>query len=403
MTKTVYILGAGFSHPAGFPLQKELLKEVTSDMLFLEGGILSRPVGSKQIQKDQERVKTFYEKCFSRDMDVSFEDIFTLLDQVIAERAHFAGYPEEQLREVRRAWIKTILFALHKISDLHLRRPTSAHKSLAAGLIKERIDAGKNADPFSIVSLNWDSLVEDSVFSVLEATGGIRNKRALVDIDYCVYTMPLKGSPHTPSVKQKALGIFNLKLLKMHGSSTWLRCPCSERIYTGLGLSTSARETYVKRTCSPFIKKHMDAREKDSPSVLEPIIITPTFSKVFDLPHIRGTWQNAFVELREAEKVVFIGYSLPDADYHFRTLLRRSVRWTTPVKVYLHQNDDPAKSTAPGGIFPEARYRQVFCNQDLAFDYTGLEGFVENYAPQHETPSVTAYLSGELAKINSQT
>src|SRR5208283_56264 len=123
-----------------------------------------------------------------------------------------------------------------------------------------------------------------------------------------------------------------------------------------------------------------------------------TFSKVFDLPHIRGTWQNAFVELREAEKVVFIGYSLPDADYHFRTLLRRSVRWSTPVAVYMHENDDPAKSTAPAGILPEARYRQVFCDQDLVFDYTGLEGFVERYAPQRETPSLIGYLSKELAK-----
>lgn len=40
---------------------------------------------------------------------------------------------------------------------------------------------------------------------------------------------------------------------------------------------------------------------------------TPTFVKRFDNPHLQMTWHNAFIELVEADKVVFIGYSLPGA------------------------------------------------------------------------------------------
>ena len=39
----------------------------------------------------------------------------------------------------------------------------------------------------------------------------------MIDIDYCVYTTPLYNSPHTASTKQKASGIYNIKVLKMHG------------------------------------------------------------------------------------------------------------------------------------------------------------------------------------------
>jgi hypothetical protein len=243
-----------------------------------------------------------------------------------------------------------------------------------------------------------------------------RNGKALADIDYCVYTTPLSGSPHTPSTKQRAKGIYNIKLLKMHGSSTWLRCPCSNLVYTGLGMNGPAYDVYVKAQVSPFIKDHLDAREKTFPSILEPFIITPTFTKVFDLPHIQTTWHNAFVELREASNVVFIGYSLPAADYHFRTLLRRAIRFTTPIKVILDKSAKPIDSTIISqtrselrvlrstypeladacetldktippeltSVHAEDRYREIFRKEQLAFDYDGVEGFAKTFAPENE-------------------
>jgi hypothetical protein len=190
---------------------------------------------------------------------------------------------------------------------------------IAAALIEQRIASKITGDPFSIISLNWDSLIEDSIYWVINKVGALRKGKALVDVDYCVHTTPLPKAAHTASTKQKACGIFNVKLLKMHGSSTWLRCPCSNLVYTGLGMNKPAHEIYVRRRVSPFIKRHLDEREKPSPSILEPFIITPTFTKVFDLPHIQTTWHNAFVELREADQVVFIGYSsVSSIGYTFR-------------------------------------------------------------------------------------
>jgi hypothetical protein len=392
MGKTVYILGAGFSKTAQFPLQRELLQAVLDDILLLSGDILSPPNALLDgFKKDRELIKEFADTSFPSREHLQFEDVFTLLDEAILERAHFAKYPEKDLREIRSAWIRAILFTLHQISEQHLKGSDMRHRAIAAALIEQRIAATIKGDPFSIISLNWDSLVEDSIYWVLKKTEAFRNGKALADIDSCIYTTPLPKSAHTPSTKQKACQIFNIKLLKMHGSSTWLRCPCSNLVYTGLGMDEPAHDIYVKPTVSPFIQEHLDDREKDSPSILEPFIITPTFTKVFDLPHIQTTWHNAFVELREADQVIFIGYSLPDADYHFRTLLRRAIRSKTPVKVILDTSAEPPKipSFADSKIvYPAQRYRQVFRKEQLTFDYDGVEGFAKNFAPETQLPVV---------------
>ena len=405
MAKTVYVLGAGFSKPAGFPLQGELLQQVLDasldEILFVGKDILSEPrLPFAKIREFRERITDFVASSFPNRETVSLEDVFTLLDQTISGRAHFAKYPEAELRSIHRAFVQTVLFALHVRSESFLQSDEQMHRRLAANWLLQRLQSGQPGDPFSVVSLNWDSLVEDSIFRILRETGGIRDGCALADIDYCVYTRRLPGSVHTPSTKQKAAGIYNIKVLKLHGSATWLRCPCSNHIYTGLGSSQSALDLYVKEQRSPFIDQFKDPREADQPSILEPFIITPTFSKVFDLPHIQTTWHNAFVELREADEVVFIGYSLPEADYHFSTLLRRAIRSTTPVRVILHSSDDPdaddnvyfkpkasnpdeaERARDPKAIYPEDRYRQVFHEDRLCFDYRGVEGFIADIAPE---------------------
>jgi hypothetical protein len=333
---------------------------------------------------------------------ISLEDLFTLLDQAIADRNNFVGFDWLELVKIRDSLIRGVLGLLHGCAHKHITEGGQRFKLLAANLIDARIQAGRDGDPFAMISLNWDSLVEDSIFWVLQQTGGIRENKALADIDYCVYTTPLPNAPHTPSTKQKALGIYNIKLLKMHGSSTWLRCPCSNIVYTGLGLAEPAYDIYVKPRFSPFIQQHLDDREKESPAVLEPYIITPTFAKVFDLPHIQTTWHNAFIELREADEVVFIGYSLPEADYHFRALLRRAVRSATPIKAILHVSDRPPENPPADSksIYPAHHYRQVFREDQLTFNYDGVEGFARDFAHGEELPTVLKRIENSFLTAN---
>jgi hypothetical protein len=289
MAKTVFVLGAGFSKSAGFPLQSEILSLVI-DSLFVGGSdILSGPdLPTHEFREHRQQLVGFLRQAF-RTRDQRLEDIFTLLDQAITNHATFGAYSLTELIDIRDSWIRAILFCLHKCSEQHLAKTVSIYVRFAAWLIRQRIAAGLGGDPVSIVSLNWDSLLEDSVFYVIRQLGALRQ----VDVDYCVYTTPLDENsdicPHVPSPKQKASGIYNLKLLKLHGSSTWLRCPNSGLVYTGLGMKTPASELYVTPRRSPFMEAHPGDPASGSVSMLEPYIITPTYSKVFDLPHIQTT------------------------------------------------------------------------------------------------------------------
>lgn len=265
--------------------------------------------------------------------------------------------------------------------------------------MNERISSGQQKDPFGIISLNLDSLFEDALYDVLKTVDGIQK----ADIDYCVYTSPLPESPHCPSTKQKAAGLFNIKVLKMHGSVTWLCCPNSNHVYTGLGSPANAYETYLSKRKSPFVADlYPDDREKDSLPILEPYIITPTYSKVFDLPHIQTTWHNAYVELREATKVVFIGYSLPEADYHFRSLLRRAIRADTEIELILYKNDDPNEIDIPNNesasASPLIRYRKLFgrarVDENVSFD--GIEAYVDDLLSEDQYGDMLESLKEKL-------
>jgi len=382
MAKTVFVLGAGFSKAAGFPLQSEILSLVT-DSLFVGGAnILSDPdFPTAEFREQRRKLVKFLNQSF-RTQDQRLEDIFTLLDQAITNRATFGGYSLTELIQLRDTWIRAILFCLHKCSERHLAKPASDYVRFAAWLIRRRLEAGIGGDGVSAVCLNWDSLLEDSVFQVLRHVRGLKR----IDVDYTVYTTPLDPNPaicpHTPSPKQKAAGIFNIKLLKLHGSATWLRCPNSGLVYTGLGMKTPASDLYVTPRRSPFMEAHR-AKASGSAPFLEPYIITPTFSKVFDLPHIQTTWHNAFIELREASEVIFVGYSLPDADYHLRVLLIRAIRLGTGIRVVLSPSDDPDaySSALERSTLPQGRYQRLFGDR-VTYGYRGVESLINDLAPE---------------------
>jgi NAD-dependent SIR2 family protein deacetylase len=400
--KTVYVLGAGFSAGAGLRMQNQVLKGLLDRISYYSPGIIPEQGEEhfcRELDNDIRTVTTFIDRCFPNS-NQTLEDIFTLLDQTISLRAHFFGYDHLELARVRSRWLSLIYGFFHLNLAGYLRSNDTLYQQFAAHLLHVRSENGLNSDPVSVISLNWDSLLEEAAYQVLLKTGGIRK----ADIDHCVYTTPLDDSPHTPSPKQKASGIFNLKVLKIHGSINWLRCPNSNHLYTGLGASGNAYELYLRPRRSPFIAERYPDGEENDPSnapLLEPFIITPTYAKVFDQPHIQTTWHNAYVELREATRVVFIGYSLPEADYHFRTLLRRAIRKRTRIEVYLYQDDNAPEALERDSYeayirnnlsFATERYGRLFGEENIQFDYKGVNTFIENCLPQDKFPSTLASL-----------
>lgn len=69
-------------------------------------------------------------------------------------------------------------------------------------------------------------------------------------------------------------------------------------------------------------------------------LVIPTFLKNLSNPQYKLIWQNAGIELSEADHIVFIGYSLPQADFEMRQLLARMVRKDVEIEVIDYGNQD---------------------------------------------------------------
>jgi hypothetical protein len=99
----------------------------------------------------------------------------------------------------------------------------------------------------------------------------------------------------------------------------------------------------------------------------------PTFLKNLSNPQYKLIWQNAGIELSEAERIVFIGYSLPQADFEMRQLLSRMVRPNAKIEVvdYGKANNSRIKDTMN-------RYKIFFGNRDLTFYLKGAKHYLQN-------------------------
>ena len=100
----------------------------------------------------------------------------------------------------------------------------------------------------------------------------------------------------------------------------------------------------------------------------------PTFLKDLSNFQIKLIWQNAAVELMEARRIVFIGYSLPHADFEFRQLLARMLHKDVSVHVVLYHgttSEDDHKYRDECN-----RYQQFFSGRTLTFEPGGVEAFV---------------------------
>ena len=315
-------------------------------------------------------LRDFIFNIYSFGANPTLEDLFTLLDQTISKREYCHEYSWRKLEDIRDALNKLVLFLFHKANLEISEKGRIFYERIGLYFIEKRI-RGKSSDPFSIISFNWDSLLEDSIYNcirTMKITGG-------VDIDFCCYTNPLNTSvPHSSSLTQKAKGIFNIKLMKLHGSVNWLLCPNCNRLFTGVGGDKDIWLQYIDNIPCPSCKKVSSGTGKSAP--LEQFFISPTFLKVFNNAHIQMTWHNAYLEIAGASKVVFVGYSLPEADYHFRTILRRAITKEKEIEVILGPKDRRQTNSDEEEIpNAESRFRSFFSGNKIKFRFGGLKRY----------------------------
>lgn len=433
--KTVYVLGAGISKSDNLPLQAELLNQIftlhpenydNNAMNFMQlpintnkqnvmkfyeafneqrkelADFVIRHFASQEEREKYIPKKTIKNKnilsnddwsriySIAANLNVTMEDIFTLFDKVILGQEHFRSYTTEMIGKNHEALKKCIIFLLaYKSAEITKIESSSCNK-LARLFFETRIKASNQEDVLSIITMNWDSIIEKELYRLCREYNQNRPKTKIFPdlcfYDYCFNDLDNRiVSTHIKARKYK-----NIKLLKLHGSINWLICPNCKRIYVDYDNDIAILELSTGRLCPQCEKGFGD--EENIPK-MHSILITPTFLKDLNALQLKNIWHNAFIDLAEATTVVFIGYSFPDSDFEMRYLLKKSINQNTKIEVILHNSDNPLTYTtllenhklSKNEIndivnkldLPERRYKSFFNKDMLSISYDGLEGYIK--------------------------
>ena len=129
-------------------------------------------------------------------------------------------------------------------------------------------------------------------------------------------------------VKPRSLDIWSgIRMLKLHGSLNWTRCDSCGRIDV---FQKSRAHLERRKGCTSGCRGYRN-----------PVIVPPVRDKERFLGSGNPIWKKALEELQEADKVVLIGYSVPEADAAARALLAQTLGRDNPDAEVVIINSNP--------------------------------------------------------------
>lgn len=289
-------------------------------------------------------------------LNVSLEDVFTSFDKAIILKEHHNKYTYLDMDKVRHSILRLFTY--------YFGKKTMDHAFDHPGYQKVVAFLSKNIQNITIISTNWDTIWE-----------GYLRKNG-INYDLCLsnkyYAFDSQKGNKMP--RQKVVD-----LIKLHGSINWFKClDCG-------GLSIMGKRPYGRYLFDDSSSEEClicKKTSRDDSVLIQPEIITPTMIKSIDNQLYKNLWKSASYALMNADKIIFLGYSFPLADYEFRMLLQKNIPENAAIDIVLYHTDDPQKITKRNrhlkDLLPEKRYLDVFKRNKPRFYYNGFEKYFEN-------------------------
>jgi hypothetical protein len=340
---TVYVLGAGATRAVApnMPLTVNLLPNILQSAgqdicMFLSD---------------------FYQFDTAEDLP-PLEDVLSQIDFAINEnRPLSAKYSVQYMRGLRENLVFNICNIIRGGKDINFEAAVTAVESFILSLPQGDC----------VVSLNYD-LVTDTAIRL--ASGW----------KYVDYGFPIR---HAVSHDEKPNLIDDYSptmLYKLHGSLNWLFCPLCRSVDIIDGHVSGEHYIYDEA-------KRKIERCSVCNVLYEPVIITPSFLKSYENLYITYMWRQAESRLAEADTIVFIGYSMPDADMILRCMFRRAyythMQLTSGKKSTIRVIDyDPNYEPAhPNGVY--TRYKHLF--GEIDYDHRGFSSYIAECKTRFES------------------
>jgi len=295
--ENVIVLGAGASGAEGAPLQRDLFHEYYR----------ARTGGTLTHEPPRDLVR-FFKSAFNMDLTAeavdkanvpTLEEVLGIIETAIQRSEGFRGFGimanNPKLQQIR----EHLILLICAIIGVPRERP-GYHRAMVRSLSQ-----AKWLSNTCFISLNYDIYMDNAIIDA----------RSKFDIDLD-YGTDFANYDHADDWERPTPDC-SLPLYKLHGSLNWLYCP-----------------TCTALTLTPKVKGVLSRRQTGlcpCKEQLAPIIVPPTFFKVMSNFHLQRIWRSAEQALSAAKRIVFCGYSLPDADLHLKYLLKR-VQMNRPIK-----------------------------------------------------------------------
>lgn len=270
--------------------------------------------------------------------------VMSLIDTALARRQAFSSdWDADRVSELR----QDMEFGIFDLLEEQLEKsPTNNHWTLL-----DRLYPVGGEEP-CVISTNYD-LIADTALMFLSQTrptpgapeGGLPDYRCHISTDFY-------GN------KPARFGV----LLKLHGSLNWLYCRTCQRLEIGASENRLLLKV-LTGLVGPNLKKSFTPDGDPCPvcaTKLRPLLIAPTHLKDYRNPHLSQVWYEAESVLREATRVVFVGYSLPEDDVEVVYLLKRSLARANPPEITVIEYDQNDPNLPMTEHSAGRRYRALF-------------------------------------------
>jgi hypothetical protein len=292
--RTVFVLGAGFTR--AFLPSSPLMTDDYGVGRILHG-LGDLPTAKRVLGQELER---------NSGGQINIERLLTRLDggmpydanQGVLEEIRFlaAGLKRALVERIRRAREGKL-----QIEALHV-------------LARQCVDGSINC-----ISFNYDDVLDEALYLVSRAPHLSPGKKWHPDAGYGFLCPSSQAYAHR---RGPAADWSSLQLLKLHGSLNWRIALGAQPPY-GLDVLVH-HETWVDPPVDlePLAKEQVEDHLEGEPFIVPPLLVK---SSLVEQPILRRLWFIAHRELSQAERVIFIGYSLPLTDIAAGVLFRESL------------------------------------------------------------------------------
>lgn len=252
------------------------------------------------------------------------EDVLSILDFCIRRgRGLNKDFDYDRLVHLR----GTLIYLIGRMIQTCFYRP-EARPELARTFVRE-IHKIIHQYNFTVISTNYDIVLDNSLLSQAESCNYGIKLRANILLPGSPNIRPVLPFPNEPERWHYAdpfgagdeggghLNHGEIQYLKVHGSLNWVYCRRCDEIDITIAQKRASNllEGGEDRLCvNPYCT-----------CSYEPFLGYPTMLKSYESRLLSELWMLSETALASARKIIFIGYSLPEADYLIRALLIRGL------------------------------------------------------------------------------